>query len=69
MAGERDAATTIDSSLADLNEALFLEPNPIPVKWALSDRGLISDGIRLPLTILDEQHHARVRDALTAAGV
>lgn len=69
LAGEREAAEAINTRLAPLNEALFLEPNPIPVKWALYKRGLIGEGIRLPLTILDEQYHSRVLHALERAGI
>jgi 4-hydroxy-tetrahydrodipicolinate synthase len=69
LAGDEDAAAVADKKLVDLNEVLFLESNPVPVKWALFERGLIEDGIRLPLTVLDDQYHARVREALAAAGV
>lgn len=69
MAGEREQAEAINSRLMPLNRTLFLEPNPIPVKWALSQRGLIGEGIRLPLTILDEQYHAQVLKALETEGV
>ena len=69
LAGDREKAAVLDGRLGPLNAALFLEANPIPVKWALFHRGLIEEGIRLPLTILDERYHARVVDALEAAGV
>ena len=69
MAGERAAASAINDRLAPLNRALFLEANPIPVKWALQHRGLIEGGIRLPMTSLDESFHAEVIAALEAAGV
>lgn len=69
LAGDERAAAALDETLVALNEALFLQPNPIPVKWALFERGLIEMGIRLPLTVLDEQHYARIREALEAAGV
>ncbi|MDG1945380.1 MAG: 4-hydroxy-tetrahydrodipicolinate synthase [Halioglobus sp.] len=69
LAGDREQAESIDRQLAPLNKALFLEPNPIPVKWALHQRGIIGEGIRLPLTSLDEQYHATVLDALEVAGV
>ena len=69
LAGDREQAQAIDRQLAPLNKALFLEPNPIPVKWALHQRGIIGEGIRLPLTSLDEQYHATVLDALEVAGV
>jgi 4-hydroxy-tetrahydrodipicolinate synthase len=69
MAGDRDGAAAINARLEGLYETLFLEANPIPVKWALQHQGLIEDGIRLPLTPLDEQFHGRVAAALQAAGV
>ena len=69
LQGDREQAEVIDSRLAPLNEALFLEANPIPVKWALYHRGLVENGIRLPLTPLHESCHARVVAALEAAGV
>jgi 4-hydroxy-tetrahydrodipicolinate synthase len=69
LAGEREKAETINSQLAPLNRALFLEANPVPVKWAMLQKGLIEEGIRLPLAALDEQFHAQVLEALEAAGV
>ena len=66
LAGQRDAAEAIDASLASLNKALFLESNPIPVKWALAHMGVIGSGLRLPLTELDERFHAEVTAALEA---
>ncbi len=69
MAGDRAGAESINDALTPLNEALFLEANPIPVKWALAQQGLIGEAIRLPLTVLDEQYHGAVRAALEAAAV
>jgi len=69
LAGNREQAAILDGRLAPLNEDLFLEANPIPVKWALYHRGRVEEGIRLPLTVLDERYLARVVDALEAAGV
>ncbi|NND69523.1 MAG: 4-hydroxy-tetrahydrodipicolinate synthase [Halioglobus sp.] len=69
LAGEAEKAAAIDAKLAGLNEALFLEANPIPVKWALYQRGKIGAGIRLPLTVLSDAHQAAVVAALDAAGV
>ena len=63
LGGERAAARAVDARLRDLHAALFLESNPIPVKWALADMGLIPPGIRLPLTPLSEALHERVREA------
>ncbi len=67
LAGEAEAAYALDSKLAALNEALFLESNPIPVKWALADMGRMEHGLRLPLTPLAEQYHDAVRAALAEA--
>jgi 4-hydroxy-tetrahydrodipicolinate synthase len=69
LAGDRDGAERINARLMPLHKALFLESNPIPVKWALYEMGLIPPGIRLPLTMLSEQHHDAVRSALQHAGV
>ena len=69
LAGDFDEATRIDAMLAPLHRELFVESNPIPVKWALAELGLVGDGIRLPLTPLAPEYHARVRDALVAAGL
>ncbi len=67
--GRGQDARAIDLRLRSLHEALFLESNPIPVKWALHAMGLIPSGIRLPLTVLSERHHDAVRAALREAGV
>jgi 4-hydroxy-tetrahydrodipicolinate synthase len=67
LRGDREAALRLDEPLRALHEALFVEANPIPVKWALAQRGLIERGLRLPLTELSEAHHARVLAALEAA--
>ena len=69
LAGERSAAEVINSRLGALNRALFLEANPIPVKWALQQQGHIQSGIRLPLTTLDQQYQADVVAAMEAAGI
>jgi 4-hydroxy-tetrahydrodipicolinate synthase len=67
LRGDREAALRLDEPLRALHEALFVEANPIPVKWALAQRGLIERGLRLPLTELSEAYHARVLAALEAA--
>lgn len=69
VAGDAETAAAIDADLSGLHRALFAEPNPIPVKWALHEMGLIEDGIRLPLVPLHEVHHEDVRAALRAAGL
>jgi 4-hydroxy-tetrahydrodipicolinate synthase len=67
--GESRAAKTIDDTLQSLNTALFVESNPIPVKWAVSQMGLIGPWLRLPMTEFAEQYHAQMRAALANAGV
>lgn len=69
LAGRRLEAAAIDARLAGLHETLFVEANPIPVKWALYEMGLIPPGIRLPLTPLSERYHDVVRQAMKQAGV
>ncbi|MCW0214700.1 MAG: 4-hydroxy-tetrahydrodipicolinate synthase [Pseudonocardia sp.] len=69
IAGDDEEAAAIDADLSGLHRALFAEPNPIPVKWALAEMGLMDHGIRLPLVPLDEWHHEDVRAALRAAGL
>ena len=67
--GDFDSAVQIDESLQPLNTALFVESNPIPVKWVLNQMGLIGSGIRLPLTPYAEEYHAQMRAALKIAGI
>ena len=62
-------ARQINKDLALLHQGLFVEANPIQVKWALAEMGKIPTGIRLPMTELSEQYHQPVRDALVAANV
>lgn len=69
LRGEREEAERIDALLAALHKALFVEPNPIPVKWAVAQMGLIDAGIRLPMTPLTEDYHETVRQAMKLAGV
>lgn len=69
LAGDAEKAALLDADLAGLHRALFAEPNPIPVKWALAEMGLVRGGIRLPLVPLDPVHHEDVRAALTTAGL
>lgn len=67
--GDTARAKQLDARLQPLNTALFLESNPIPVKWAMAEMGLISGGIRLPLTPFAEQFHEQARTALKNAGI
>ncbi len=64
LRGDRATALRIDATLSELNQVLFVEPNPIPVKWLLAEQGLIEAGLRLPLTPLSAAQHARVRAGL-----
>ena len=67
--GNRTEAERIDNDLKPLHRALFLESNPIPVKWAVSQLGLIEAGIRLPLTPLSPQFQPEVKEAMRLAGI
>ena len=69
LAGDREKARELNRPLEDLHSKLFLEANPIPVKWALHEMGLIAEGIRLPLTPLSEEFHEPLRRAMRDAGV
>lgn len=62
-------AVEINNRLIPLHAKLFIEPNPIPVKWALNQMGMIPEGIRSPLLSLSSQYHDIVRSALVEAGV
>ncbi len=66
-AGDSDKAHALNEPLKPLHRDLFLEANPIPVKWALHEMGKIDVGIRLPLTPLSESFRQPVRDAIAAA--
>lgn len=68
LEGKIDEAESLNQKLDPLHRNLFLEANPIPVKWALYEMGMIPKGIRLPLTVLSEQYHEPVRQALIQAG-
>ncbi|MFT4021292.1 MAG: 4-hydroxy-tetrahydrodipicolinate synthase [Acinetobacter sp.] len=69
LQGNQELAQELNSKVANLNNILFCESNPIPVKWALYEMGLIETGIRLPLTPLAEQYRAPLRDVLKATGI
>lgn len=64
----RELAGTLNQPLTGLHKDLFVEANPIPVKWAVQEMGLIAAGIRLPLTELASENHQLVRDAMVKAG-
>lgn len=67
--GDRERAEEINAKLEPLHRDLAIECNPIPVKWALAEMGLIEPGIRLPLVPLDARYQDRVRESLRGAGV
>jgi 4-hydroxy-tetrahydrodipicolinate synthase len=69
LRGDRADAERINQSLLALHKDLFLEANPIPVKWALNQMGLIPAGIRLPLTPLSKQYHEQIRHTLKQANL
>ena len=67
--GDQETALTIDTKLTGLHKNLFIQSNPIPVKWAVAELGLISNGIRLPLTWLTPDCYSTVRAAMQQAQV
>ena len=69
LEGNHELAVQYDQQVAKLNNILFCESNPIPVKWALHEMELIGTGIRLPLTPLAEQYRTPLREELKAAGI
>lgn len=69
MAGDAETALAIDEKLTGLHKALFIQSNPIPVKWAVAEMGLMPRGIRLPLTWLTPDCFETVRAAMRQAGV
>ena len=69
LAGDRELAESLNQPLTGLHSRLFIESNPIPVKWALCEMKLIPPGLRLPMTVLAEQYHQPLREAMQQAGV
>jgi len=69
LAGDANKARAINQKLAPLHQKLFIEPNPIPVKWALAQMGRIQSGIRLPLTPLDARYQQPLANALRESGI
>ncbi len=69
LAGDAPRTREINARLVWLHRHLFCEANPIPVKWAVAQMGLIEPGIRLPLTPLSESAHDRVRESMRRAGI
>ncbi|HET8701808.1 MAG TPA: 4-hydroxy-tetrahydrodipicolinate synthase [Nitrococcus sp.] len=69
LAGDFGEAERLDARLVALHKALFVETNPIPVKWAVHRLGLAGLGIRLPMTPLSEHHHDNVLQAMKLASL
>jgi len=69
LAGDRVKAEAINKPLMSLHSKIFLESNPIPVKWALYKMGFGSKGIRLPLTVFADEYHEELLEAMEVAGI
>jgi len=69
MTGKIAEACAINAKLFPLHQKLFVESNPIPVKWVLNQMGLIGTGIRLPLVPLSESHHQALLNAMKSANI
>lgn len=69
LAKDADTARRLNDRLMPLHRQLFIESNPIPVKWALYEMGLIEDGLRLPMTSLNAAFQPAVREALQQCGL
>ncbi len=67
LAGDAEGAKTIDETLQPLHRDLFIQSSPIPVKWAVSELGLIEQGIRLPMTWLSKDCEKTVKQAMAMA--
>lgn len=69
IAGDAEKTRDLQNTLMPLHNSMFVEANPIPVKWAMAEMGLMGKGIRLPLVELSEQNHKEVRTALRTTGI
>jgi 4-hydroxy-tetrahydrodipicolinate synthase len=69
LVGDVKKARELNFKLFPLHQKLFVEANPIPVKWALAEMGMIEPGMRLPMSPLSEKLHQTVREALHEAGI
>lgn len=67
LSGDADKALELDKKLAGLHSSLFVEANPIPVKWAVAELGMLANALRLPMTPLSESHYEVVRAAMLNA--
>jgi 4-hydroxy-tetrahydrodipicolinate synthase len=66
--GKEQQARSVDAEIADLHRLLFIESNPIPVKWAVAEMGFGEANMRLPMTVLAQEYQDSVRKALIASG-
>jgi 4-hydroxy-tetrahydrodipicolinate synthase len=69
LRGDAETARALNDKLMPLHKNLFIESNPIPVKWALHEMGMMAEGIRLPLTWLSPRCHEPLRQAMRQSGV
>ncbi|MCC3750786.1 MAG: 4-hydroxy-tetrahydrodipicolinate synthase [Halorhodospira halophila] len=69
LSGDMESAEAINERLTPLHQAMFCEPNPVPVKWAVEQLGMADSGMRLPMTRLTDAGQARVRQAMIDAGL
>jgi len=69
LANDNIKAQALNDRMETLHKVLGIETNPIPVKWALDFMGMISSGIRLPLTLLSPEHHQLIKSSLSEAGL
>ena len=69
LAGNSDLANSLNEQLMPLHTKLFLESNPIPVKWALHEMNMITTGIRLPLTVFSAAHRPTLKQAMQQSGI
>jgi 4-hydroxy-tetrahydrodipicolinate synthase len=69
MSKQNEKAIKINQQLFSLHTNLFIESNPIPVKWVLKTMGLIKEGIRLPLVELNQEHHKIIQTAMKEAHI
>ncbi|MGK0498606.1 MAG: 4-hydroxy-tetrahydrodipicolinate synthase [Oceanicoccus sp.] len=69
LAGDSDRAQQLNQQLMPLHEKLFLESNPIPAKWALHEMGMITEGIRLPLTVFSSDQQPILKQAMQQSGI
>src|SRR3954466_3286936 len=69
LVGDVKKARELNLQLLPLHQRLFVEANPIPVKWALAEMGMIQNALRLPLSAMSDKFHSTVREALHEAGI